>query len=51
MGTIFDLVYETGPFSEELARYYFKQLMEGLSYIHNNGFSHKNLQLEKLYLD
>lgn len=39
------------PFDEELARYYFAQLIEGLSYCHENGVCHRDLRLENLLLD
>ncbi|KAL9656345.1 hypothetical protein ABK040_005111 [Willaertia magna] len=39
------------PFDEELARYYFNQLVDGLSYCHQNGVCHRDLRLENLLLD
>lgn len=33
-GELFDYVATTGKFSEPIARFYFKQLIEGLDYVH-----------------
>jgi len=33
-GELFDFVATTGRFSETIARFYFKQLIEGLDYVH-----------------
>ena len=33
-GELFDYVATTGRFSEPIARFYFKQLIEGLDYVH-----------------
>lgn len=38
------------PFSETLARYYFKQLIEGLYYLHEKGFAHRDVKLPNLLL-
>jgi serine/threonine protein kinase len=34
-GELFDFVCHGGPFSERVARYYFHQFMDGLSYCHS----------------
>lgn len=34
-GELFDYVANSGPFSEDEARFYFKQLLGGLDYCHN----------------
>ncbi|KAL0479270.1 SNF1-related protein kinase catalytic subunit alpha KIN10 [Acrasis kona] len=39
------------PFEEDLARYYFLQLIDGLAYCHKNGVCHRDLRLENLLLD
>jgi len=39
------------PFDEKLARYYFNQLIDGLSYCHQMGVCHRDLRLENLLLD
>ena len=50
-GELFDFVAISGRFEEPLARYYFKQFMDGLSYTHENGITHRDLKPENLLLD
>ena len=50
-GELFDLVALGGRLEEKVARFYFKQLLEGLSYLHNAGFVHRDLKPENLMLD
>lgn len=50
-GELFDYVALSGKFSEPVARYYFKQIIEGLAYIHNQGLSHRDLKPENIFLD
>ena len=49
-GEIFDFVAVSGAFSEEQARYFFSQFMEGLLHCHNKGFAHRDLKPENLLL-
>lgn len=41
---------ETGKFSERVARTYFIQMMNGLSYIHSMGYAHRDLKPENIFL-
>ena len=34
-GELFGWVSETGPFAEKFVRYYAKQMLDGINYIHN----------------
>jgi len=48
-GDFFDLVMNHGSkMDEKLARFYFRQLIEGIEYLHNSGVSHMDLKLENL---
>lgn len=50
-GELFDYIANTGPFTEAVCKYYFQQMLLGLSYIHSKGFSHRDLKPENLLLD
>jgi len=50
-GELFDFVANSGRFKEPVARYYFKQFMEGLYYCHTKGVTHRDLKPENLMLD
>lgn len=41
----------SGKFNEKIARYFFKQFLEGLDYCHSNGVVHRDLKPENLLLD
>ncbi|RLN45032.1 hypothetical protein BBJ28_00014644 [Nothophytophthora sp. Chile5] len=41
----------TSRFSEETARFYFRQLVDGVQYCHENGVCHRDLKPENLLLD
>ncbi len=49
-GELFGLLTQ-GAFSEPLARFYFRQLIEGLSHCHSRGVVHRDLKPENLVLD
>ena len=50
-GELFDFVALSGRFEEPLARYYFKQFMDGLDHCHIQGITHRDLKPENLLLD
>jgi len=50
-GELFDYVLETGAFPEPIARYYFKQLIDGLQYCHERGVAHRDLKPENILFD
>lgn len=50
-GEMFDFLAETGAFSEEIARYYFHQLIDALEYLNLNGISHRDIKPENMMFD
>lgn len=50
-GELFDYVANSGAFTEPQARYYLRQLLTGLNYIHTAGFAHRDLKPENILLD
>lgn len=50
-GELFDFIAISGRFPEDLARFYFKQFMDGLYHCHQAGITHRDLKPENLLLD
>uniref|UniRef100_A0A452Z6Y6 non-specific serine/threonine protein kinase n=1 Tax=Aegilops tauschii subsp. strangulata TaxID=200361 RepID=A0A452Z6Y6_AEGTS len=50
-GELFDRIVDRGRFSEDEARYFFQQLICGVSYCHHMQICHRDLKLENVLLD
>jgi len=51
-GELFDMIANSGKFSEPTARYFFMQLLSALNYIHNTvGICHRDLKPENILID
>jgi serine/threonine protein kinase len=50
-GEIYRLRDANESFSDELVRYLFKQLIEGLEYLHSIGVVHRDIKPENLLID
>lgn len=50
-GEIFEVLFKIGPFNENMARFYMKQLVSALEYLHGNKVAHRDLKPENLLLD
>lgn len=50
-GELFDKIVSAGRFDEDTARYYFRQLIDGVAYCHSQGVCHRDLKPENLLLD
>lgn len=50
-GELFDFISVTGPFSENVARYFFHQFIDAMEYLHDSGISHRDLKTENILFD
>lgn len=49
-GELFDKIVQVGKLSEEQARFYFQQLVEGVEYCHKLGICHRDLKPEVYFI-
>jgi len=50
-GELFDYVANSGAFKEDECKYFFKQMLQAVHYIHSRGFSHRDLKPENILLN
>jgi len=50
-GELFDYIVAKDRLSESEARYFFRQIIAALAYIHSKGYAHRDLKPENLLLD
>lgn len=50
-GELFDLIVKSGRLEEKSARWYLRQLVDGVGYCHSQGVAHRDLKPENLLLD
>ncbi|CAM9585489.1 unnamed protein product [Chrysoparadoxa australica] len=50
-GELFDRIVEKQRFKEDEARFYFRQLVDGVAYCHSQGVCHRDLKPENILLD
>ena len=50
-GDLFDYLRDSGPFSENAARAYFRQLLSALKYLREAGVAHRDIKPENILFD
>jgi len=50
-GDFFNAVQNKEKFPESVCKKYFKQLLEGVFYMHSKGYAHRDLSLENILMD
>ncbi|KAL7555361.1 hypothetical protein ACA910_007090 [Epithemia clementina (nom. ined.)] len=50
-GDLFSFVQQAGRFPEPMARYWFKQVLEGVSHLQRMGVCHRDMSLENILVD
>ena len=50
-GDLLNYVRKRRKLTEPYAKFVFKQLMEGIAYLHENGVAHRDIKLDNILLD
>ncbi|EAR92948.2 Serine/Threonine kinase domain protein (macronuclear) [Tetrahymena thermophila SB210] len=50
-GELFKFLMHTSKFEEDLARFFFKQILESIEYLHQKGISHRDIKPENILID
>ena len=51
LGCLYDVLALVGPLSEKMARFYFKQVLSAVKYMHDQDYSHRNISPKNIVLD
>ena len=51
IGDMFEIVANSGAFSEDLTRFYMKKFLSALEYCHNSGVVHRDIKIENCLLN
>ena len=50
-GELFQYIQKSGRLSEDVSRFFFRQLITAVDFMHNSGLYHRDLKLENVLID